>query len=116
MTIEDIQAICKKLPHTTEEIKWETHLCYCIGGKIFIITNPDGSPVTASFKVGDEDFATLSEREGLKPAPYLARYKWIYIDDISRFTKKEWQEYLTSAYELVAAKLPAKTKKQLRIK
>ncbi|HEY6504698.1 MAG TPA: MmcQ/YjbR family DNA-binding protein [Chitinophagaceae bacterium] len=116
MTIENIQTICKKFSHVTEDIKWETHLCYCVGGKIFIITNPDGSPVTASFKVSDEDFTELSEREGFMPAPYLARYKWIYVDNISRLTNKEWGKYLKAAYELVAAKLPAKTKKQLGIK
>ena len=116
MTIEDIQALCKKLHHVTEDIKWETHLCYCVGGKIFIITNPDAAPVTASFKVSDEDFAELSEREGFMPAPYLARYKWIYVDNISRFTKKEWTRYLEAAYKLVAGKLPAKTKKKLGIK
>jgi len=41
MTIEDIQNICKKFPYVTEDIKWETHLCYCVGEKIFIITSPD---------------------------------------------------------------------------
>jgi len=116
MTIEDIQLICKKLPKTTEDIKWETHLCYSVGGKVYIITNPDSSPVTASIKVNDEDFAELSEREGCKPAPYLAKYKWIYVDDINRFSKKEWTYYLKAAYEIVAAKLPAKTRKQLGIK
>ena len=116
MTIEDIQSICKKFPHTTEDIKWETHLCYCVGGKIFIITSPDTSPVTASFKVSDEDFTELSEVDGFKPAPYLARYKWIYVDNINRLTKKDWADYLQSAYELVAGKLPAKQKKQLGIK
>jgi predicted DNA-binding protein (MmcQ/YjbR family) len=116
MTIEDIQLACKKFSHVTEEIKWETHICYCVGGKIFIITNPDGSPVTASFKVNDEDFAELSEREGMKPAPYLAKYKWIYTDDISRMSKKEWGIYLKKAYDIVAAKLPVKIKKQLGMK
>ncbi|HYV53362.1 MAG TPA: MmcQ/YjbR family DNA-binding protein [Chitinophagaceae bacterium] len=116
MTIEDIQAICKKLPHTTEDIKWETHLCYSIGGKVFIITNPDSSPVTASFKVNDEDFGELSEREGFKPAPYLAKHKWIYVDNISRLTKKEWTKYLGEGYKAVASKLPAKLRKQLGIK
>ena len=113
MTIEDIQAICRKFPHVTEEIKWETHLCYCVGGKMFIVTNPDGMPVTASFKVSDEEFELLSERDGLKPAPYLARYKWIYIDDISLLKKKEWERYLKEAYELVFEKLTAKAKKEL---
>ena len=116
MTIEDIQSVCKKLPHTTEDIKWETHLCYSVGGKVFIITNPDSSPVSASFKANDEDFAELPEREGFKPAPYMAKYKWVYVDDIRRLTKKEWSKLLDQAYKLVAGKLPAKMKKQLGIK
>jgi len=38
------------------------------------------------------------------------------VDDISRMNKKEWEEYLKTAYELVAAKLPAKRKRELGIK
>jgi len=113
MTIEDLQKICKKFPHVTEDIIWENHLSFCVGGKIFIITSPDSAPVTASFKVSDEAFEELSEREGFEPAPYLARYKWIYTDNIGRFSKKEWDKYIKEAYELVASKLPAKTRKQL---
>jgi predicted DNA-binding protein (MmcQ/YjbR family) len=115
MTIEDIQRICKKLPSVTEEIKWENHLCYCIGQKMFVVTAPDSSPVSASIKVSDEEFAELAEREGCKPAPYMAKYKWIYMDDINTLTKKEWEKYLKEAYHLVASKLSAKTRKQLGI-
>jgi predicted DNA-binding protein (MmcQ/YjbR family) len=43
----------------------------------------------------------------------MARHKWIYVDDISRLNKKEWMDYLSIAYGLVASKLPAKTRKQL---
>jgi predicted DNA-binding protein (MmcQ/YjbR family) len=116
MTIEDIQRLCKKLPMVTEEIKWENHLCYCVGQKMFVVTAPDSSPVSASIKVSDEEFVELSEREGCKPAPYMAKYKWIYMDDINRLTKKEWERYLKEAYQLVAEKLPVKTRKQLGIK
>lgn len=115
MAIDDIQKICKKFPHATEDIKWETHLCYCIGEKIFIITSPDASPVNASFKVNEEDFAELTEKEGFIPAPYLARYKWIQVDNVSRLSNKQWEVYLKKAYELVKAKLPAKRKKELGI-
>ena len=115
MLVEDIQKICKKFPHATEDMKWETHLCYCIGEKIFIIISPDTSPVNASFKVDDEDFAELREKEGFIPAPYLARYKWIQVDNISRLSKNQWEEYLRKAYELVKVKLPMKKKKQLGI-
>lgn len=113
MTVEDISKICRKLPEVTEDIKWENHLCFNIGGKMFVVTAPDASPVTASFKVDDEDFAELTEREGFIPAPYLARYKWVFVDSISRLTKKEWEVYLKKAYTLIAQKLPAKTKKTL---
>ena len=115
MTIEEIRHICLGFARVTEDIKWESHLCFCIGERIFIITSPDQSPVTASFKVDEEDFFLLTEREGFKPAPYLARYKWIAVDDISRIPAKEWKHFLRKAYELVAGKLPAKTKKQLGI-
>lgn len=116
MTIEDIQKICKSLPHVTEDIKWENHLCFCIGEKMFLVTGPDQFPVSASIKVSDEEFDELSAREGLQPAPYLARYKWVHMDDINRLSKKEWEQYIREAYQLIAAKLPAKTRKQLGIK
>lgn len=115
MLIEDIQKICKQFPLVTEDVKWESHLCWCIGEKMFIITSPDESPVNASFKVDEEDFVLLSEKKGFIPAPYLARYKWIRVDDINRLSKNQWEEYLKKAYELVKGKLPAKMKKELGI-
>ena len=113
MTIEDIQAICSKYRGVTSDIKWEDHLCFNVGGKMFLITAPDLVPCTASIKVADEDFESISEKEGLMPAPYLARYKWVWMDDIRRLSKKEWQTYIDTAYHLVAGKLPAKTRKQI---
>jgi len=110
MTLEAIQQICKSFDDVTEDIKWEDHLCFIVGGKMFLITSPDQSPVTASFKVSAENFELLSEREGFKPAPYLARYQWIWVDDISRLATKEWKPLLQSAYELVKARLPKKKK------
>lgn len=113
MNIEDLQSICKKLKGVSQDIKWEDHLCFNIGGKMFLITSPDTVPHSASFKVSDEDFEELTSRQGFKPAPYLSRYKWIYVDDINRLTKKQWQEYSAKSYHLIASKLPAKTKKSI---
>ena len=115
MNIADIQAICKKLPGVTQDIKWENHLCFNIGGKMFVITSPDTFPVTASFKVSAEDFDILENKEGFKASPYLARYKWIHVDDIKRLSKKEWNYYLKQSHSLIAAKLPVKIKKQLKL-
>lgn len=115
MTIEDISKICKGLRGTTTDIKWEDHLCFNVGDKMFLITSPDSVPVTASLKVCDDDFVELIQREGIIPAPYLARYKWIFLDDIDRLSPKEWTHYAREAHRLIAEKLPLKTKKALGI-
>jgi predicted DNA-binding protein (MmcQ/YjbR family) len=113
MTIEQVQLLCESFPGVTTDIKWENHLCFNVGGKMFMITAPDEVPVNASFKTTDEDFEMLTEREGFIPAPYLARYKWVKIDDISRFTSAEWKQYAKRAYQLVYDKLPAKVRLQI---
>lgn len=114
-SIEDLQAICSALPAVTEDIKWENHLCFCIGGKMFLMIGLDEVPVTASLKVDEDAFVQLQERRGFKPAPYLARYKWIWMDDITRLSQKEWLQLIENAYNLVAARLPLKVKTQLGI-
>jgi predicted DNA-binding protein (MmcQ/YjbR family) len=110
MTIEDLQTICKSLGNVTEDIKWGQDLCFNIGGKMFLVITPDNLPVSASFKTDEETFNELTERDGFIPAPYLARYKWVYTDDINRLSKKEWQQLIRQSYEMVKAKLP-KSKK-----
>ncbi|MDN5203676.1 MmcQ/YjbR family DNA-binding protein [Fulvivirgaceae bacterium BMA10] len=115
MFIEDLQEICHKLPGVTEDIKWENHLCFCVEKKMFLILGLDEAPTTASFKVTEEDFEALSTWSGFKPAPYMARNKWIWTDDIGRLSKKQWEQYAYQSYHLIASKLPIKTRKQLGI-
>ena len=110
MTLDDIQKICKSLDNVTEDIKWGQDLCFNIGGKMFLVTAPDSIPVSASFKADEETFNELVEREGFKPAPYLARHKWILVDDISLLSKKECEKFIRQSYDLVKAKLPKKKK------
>jgi predicted DNA-binding protein (MmcQ/YjbR family) len=113
MTIEDIQRICKRYRGVTEDIKWGDHLCFNIGGKMFLVTAPDAVPCSASIKVADETFDEISGKEGFIPAPYMARYKWVFMDDINRLSKKQWESYIDTAYSLVASKLPLKTRRQI---
>ena len=82
---------------------------------MFMITSPDEVPVSASIKVSEEDFEELSEKDGFMPAPYLARYKWVFVDDISRLSRKQWEKYIANAHRLIAAKLPVRMKRQLGI-
>jgi predicted DNA-binding protein (MmcQ/YjbR family) len=113
MTIETLQAICEKLPGITQDIKWEDHLCFNVGDKMFLVTSPGSVPHTATFKVNDEEFEEISQRKGFKPAAYLARHKWVHIDDINTLSRKEWEHFISQSYQLVFDKLPAKKKKQV---
>ena len=80
---------------------------------MFLVTSPDTVPHTATFKVNDEEFEEISQRKGFKPAAYLARYKWVHIEDINMLSKKEWEHFIRQSYQLVSDKLPAKIKKQI---
>jgi predicted DNA-binding protein (MmcQ/YjbR family) len=111
MTLEAIQKICNKLVDVTSDIKWGHDLCFNTGGKMFLVTAPDTVPVTASFKASEEDFNELTQKQGFTPAPYLARYKWVYVDDINRLSTSEWKKYIEASYQLVRSKLPRKKNK-----
>lgn len=113
MTIEDLQGICRDLPLVTQDIKWGHDLVFLIGGKMFCVAGLDQSPVSASFKVTEEEFEVMSQWPGFKPAPYVAKYKWVLIEDISKMSLTQWKHYTNQSYELVKAKLAPKIKKQL---
>lgn len=115
MTLDVISEICNTLPSVTTDIKWEDHLCFNINEKMFFISSLDQKPTSASFKVSPEDFDLLVKKEGIIPAPYLARYKWVKIDDIQRLNKKEWTSYIEKSFYLVASKLSKKRQKELGI-
>jgi predicted DNA-binding protein (MmcQ/YjbR family) len=115
MTIEDIQAICHQLPGVTEDIKLGEHLCFNVGGKTFLFTGPDSVPATASVKVPDEDFEETLQKECFSPQAYIGRYKWVHIADISCLSIPDWEFYIKQSYRLIAAKLPAKVRKEIGI-
>ena len=115
MNIEELQSIILSYPAVTEDVKWQNDLCFSVATKMFAVIGLHQSPSTATFKVNEEEFEILSQREGFKPAPYLARYNWVYVDDLDRLTKKEWAHYTRQSYELVKAKLSQKLKKQFKL-
>jgi len=113
MNVENLQSICKKLKAVTEDVKWGNDLVFSVGGKMFCVVGLEQSPATASFKVKDEEFDEMCSRDGFKPAPYMAKYKWVWMDNINRLNKKEWEQFTRQSYDLVKAKLPQKIRKQL---
>lgn len=107
-SIEDVRTFCLSLPQVTEDVKWGADLCFNIGKKMFCVTGLEQVPVGVTVKVKDEDFEKIIDLPGFQPAPYLARYRWVLLDDVNKVSKKELHRLIRESYELIKAKVPKK--------
>jgi len=112
-TVESIRKLCMSFPHSTEQIQWGYDLVFKIAGKMFAITPLEPAPVFLTIKASDESFAELTERPGIVPAPYLARAKWVALERADAVSPAELASLLRNSYDLVVARLPAKTRAAL---
>ena len=103
---------CRSLPGVTEDVKWGDNLVFSVGRKMFAIFDlPAGEPF--SFKVAPELFSTLTQKPGVRPAPYLARHSWISLDRRDLLPLEMVQDLLEEAHAIVAAKLPKRLRDEL---
>jgi len=106
MSLDAIRKICRSLPAVTEDIKWGSDLVFSVGGKMFAVVNTD-RPHTVAFKCTPEIFAELTEREGIIPAPYLARALWVQERSAGEvLERRELADLINASYELVVGTLP----------
>jgi predicted DNA-binding protein (MmcQ/YjbR family) len=106
MTVDSIRKFCLSFPHATEKLQWGDDLCFKVAGKIFAIVGLD--TLRLCFKCTPEVFAELIEREGLRPAPYVGRYKWVLAENLTALADDETRDLITQSYEMVVAKAPKK--------
>ena len=113
MTPAGLRRIANSLPAATEQIQWENDRVFKVGGKMFACSGIEKDS-RFSFKVDDERFLELSDQRGIVPAPYLARAKWIQIDPSEcQLPDDDIEKLIRRSYELVLAKLPKKTQRQI---
>ena len=113
MDVEWIRQYCMALPHTTEQVQWGADLVFKIGGKMYAVTPLEPAPVWLSFKVTPENFADLTERPHIIPAPYMARAQWVALEHASALPRAEVKKLLRQSYELVKARLTKKAQAAL---
>ena len=114
MNFQDIQTYCKSLPGTTTDLKWENDLCFCVGEKMYVVAGVSNDPgPSICFKTTQELSKVLITREGIKPAPYLARYYWVVLETPDCLPADELKQFIKESYDMVRAKLPARIRKQL---
>ena len=110
MTPKQVDAYCRRLPAATRTVQWEGVTVFKVGGKMFAIVGGMGG---LSFKVSDIAYEVLTESGHARPAPYLARARWVHLDDPADWPDDELAEHLAIAHGLVAAKLTKKARAAL---
>ena len=111
MTIDAAREYCLSLTHATESIQWGNDLVMKVGGKMFAVIVLEPAKVWISFKCSPEDFAELTERPGIIPAPYAARYHWVALEtkDALRSTAQAATSGIAQASPRTAAQKGARS-------
>ena len=110
MEVEWLRKTCLAFPGVTEQIQWGNDLLFKVGGKMFAVAPLEPAPVCLSFKASPEDFAELTERLDIIPAPYLARAQWVALQTRDALPPDELARLLRQSYDMVFAKLPKKAR------
>ncbi len=108
----DIRAFVEAWPGVSSDVKWGQDLVFSVAGKMFCAMDAKGVDGLA-FKVEPERFLELTDRPGIVPAPYLARAHWVSIANIDSVPPGELKLLIRRSYELVRARLPKKTQRDL---
>jgi predicted DNA-binding protein (MmcQ/YjbR family) len=105
--VEWIRKLCLSFPDVTEDMPWGDDLCFKVRGKIFTgMVLSDGRFPRVTLKCAPETFHELLEIEGISPAPYVGRYKWVMLANSNVLSASELESLIRQSYELVAAKAP----------
>ena len=114
MDPEAFRADCLSFPGVTEDLKWEHDLVFSVGKKMFaVLVLEPTTPHSASFKCTPEVFAELTEQAGVSPAPYLARYDWVAIEELHTLEEGVLKSLLAESYRLVFERLPRRTRDEI---
>lgn len=110
MTPQAFEAAALALPAATISVQWGGSRVFKVGGKMFAVA---GLARGWSFKVSDLAYEVLTETGRARPAPYLARAKWVHLGDLAPLDDVEVADWLATAHRLVAAKLTRAARKDL---
>ena len=108
MNLDSLREYCLSFPDATENVQWGADLVFKVGGKMFTVASVEPGETKVSFKCTPEEFAELVERDGIKPADYVARYHWVTLLRWDALPDREIRRLVKDSYEMVRAKLPKK--------
>lgn len=116
MRFEAFDKAMLALPGVIMDIKWDTHRCFCVGDKMFVMAGDLGQAEPRyMFKASELGFEMLVESGAAAPAPYLGRAKWVQMTAPDSMPDEDVIAYATQAYRLIAAKLTRKRRGELGV-
>jgi predicted DNA-binding protein (MmcQ/YjbR family) len=115
MQFGKLAAWCHTLPHARAERKWGNTQVFMLEKKMFalFILDERERPIELWCKVDDDVFLSYTDQPGIRPAPYLARAKWIAMEKHA-MTDAMARSTLRRAHEIVFAKLPKRVQRELQ--
>jgi len=115
MTRDEFDVFCKSLKATTNVIQWGNATVWKVGGKIFAICSHwgKGDHQKIGFKCSDASYMMLIEQDGIVPGPYLARAKWVQLEEDQAMSDEDIKAYITEAHAIIAAKLTKAKQREL---
>ena len=106
-----VKQVCLSLPAAALDHPFgDHHDAYRVGGKMFCMVGEQGG---VSFKVSDIAYEVLTETGHARPAPYLARAKWVNLADPADWPDDELADHLATAHTIIAGKLTKKARTDL---
>jgi len=115
--VEWIRKLCLSFPDVTEDMPWGDDLCFKVRGKIFAgMVLSDGRFPRITLKCAPDTFHELLEIEGISPAPYVGRYKWVMLANSNVLSANELESLIRQSYDLVVAKAPKRKAARQRAK
>src|SRR6266436_8978795 len=103
MDVESIRNFCLSFADARENLQWGEDLCFKVRGKIFAVLDLGSVPQRLSLKCSPEKFAELTELEGIIPAPYVGRYKWVLLERPDVLPNAKLEDLIRQSYEMVEA-------------
>ncbi len=115
MTRDEFDKFCSTLKAATHVIQWGGASVWKVGGKIFAIAPnvAEDEFQTLSFKVSDFAYEILTQQQGINPAPYLARAKWVQIASSDAMSEDDIKNHLEDAHQIISGKLTKALQREL---
>ncbi len=111
MNFDALRVLCLSLPDAAENLQWEDELCFKVRGKIFAMVSLSSVPQRLIFKCDPEEFLELIENEGVVPAPYVGRYKWVMLESLEALPGSEIDRCIRKSHAMVSSKAkPARSR------